>query len=193
MRWEPGFESVDRPLYGPKLRPEGARRLNPAQGLCLFSVGYIARRLRPEGARKRSPGFTLGSQNERFALKGLMMRAIRFKGSVPILALAGGPFRATSVSGKLPRVNPGLSFHGPSGRRPAKQALRSVGRLSREPSAGRAKLGQSLASSQKMRGAQIQHLFGTVKRPIDLARCYGVTLLGEANRKAPVRTPVRNR
>jgi len=82
---------------------------------------HMARRARPEGARKFSPGFTQGlpwvSGNKRFALKGLEAHAIRSRG----LELIPGPYLVALSGlirwGKLPRVNPGLSYFGHFGPR----------------------------------------------------------------------------
>jgi hypothetical protein len=53
----------------------------------------------PKGQGSSAQGLPWVSQKKRFALKGLEMRAIRFKSSAPILAALGGPFRANSGGG----------------------------------------------------------------------------------------------
>ena len=56
-------------------------------------------------------------QNKRFRPEGARnTHAIRWKGSEPILAMPGGPFRA-HTGGEFPRVNPGLCFLGRFGPR----------------------------------------------------------------------------
>ena len=68
------------------------------------------------GQESSAQGLPWVSQNKRFCPEGARnAHAIRFKGSEPILAIPGDPFRANSV-GKVTQVNPRLYFHGPSGR-----------------------------------------------------------------------------
>jgi hypothetical protein len=53
----------------------------------------------PKGQESLAQGLPWVSRYKRFALKGLNAHTIRFKGLEPMLAVPGGPFRASSGGG----------------------------------------------------------------------------------------------
>jgi hypothetical protein len=77
-------------------RPEGQD--NSAQGLYVFAPVLRPEGPAPKGQESLAQGLPWVSRNKRFALKGQeLLHATRFKGSEPILAAPGGPFRANWV------------------------------------------------------------------------------------------------